>query len=231
MHGIANFSIKGRNIATIPSPRPRPPHTPSTSLPRPHRLLVSNAMHHRQGPRMQNRGRNLPPPVPINDMIRASEIRVISENKEPLGVMSYMEAQAMANDAGVDLVLVVPDASPPVARLIEISKYRYELTKADKENKKKQRDAIVETKELKLRPATDVHDYQVRVRAAQKFLEKGQRVKLTLQFRGREMAHQDVGRDMFNRFVEDMGEAAVVEADAKMVGRQMTMVLGPKKDI
>jgi len=180
---------------------------------------------------MQNRGRNLPPPVPINDMIRASEIRVISENKEPLGVMSYMEAQAMANDAGVDLVLVVPDASPPVARLIEISKYRYELTKADKENKKKQRDAIVETKELKLRPATDVHDYQVRVRAAQKFLEKGQRVKLTLQFRGREMAHQDVGRDMFNRFVEDMGEAAVVEADAKMVGRQMTMLLGPKKEI
>ena len=113
----------------------------------------------------------------------------------------------------------------------EFSKYNYELIKAAKDAKKKQRENAVETKELKLRPATDVHDYQVKVRAAQKFLAKGDKVKLTLQFKGREMEFKDIGRQMFERFVEDMEGQAAVEQPMQMQGRQMTMTIGPKKEV
>lgn len=170
--------------------------------------------------------------VPMNEAIRADEIRVIGEDKEPLGVMSKREALDLASENGVDLILVVPDASPPVCRLIEYSKFNYEKTKAEKDAKKKQRESVIETKELKMRPGTDVHDYQVKVRAAQKFIEKGLRVKLTLQFRGREMEFKEIGREMFDRFVRDLGgvEEISVEQAAKMQGRQMNMILGPKKE-
>ena len=150
-----------------------------------------------------------------------------------MGVYSTEEALAIARDASVDLVMVVPDANPPVCRLIEYSKYNYELLKAAKDAKKKQREAIVETKEVKLRPATDVHDYQTKVRAASKFLSKGARVKLTVQFKGREMEFKEIGREMFARFVEDLGGDAEVsiEQPAQMQGRQMTMVLASKKEL
>ncbi|KAL4419379.1 hypothetical protein ABPG77_002906 [Micractinium sp. CCAP 211/92] len=167
--------------------------------------------------------------VPMNENIRAPEVRVLAEDKTPLGVMPTSAALAEARALGVDMIMVVPDASPPVVRLMEFSKYNYELEKSAKEAKKKQRESVIETKELKLRPATDVHDYQVKVKAAQKFLGKGHRVKLTLQFRGREMEFQQIGREMFQRFVEDCGPGTAIEQAAQMQGRQMSMVLGPPK--
>lgn len=167
----------------------------------------------------------------MNDDIRAPEVRVISEEKEPLGVFNTDDAIVMARDAGVDLIMVVPGAVPPVCRLMEYSKYNYELSKSAKDAKKKQREAIVETKELKLRPATDVHDYQTKMRAAQKFLGKGNRVKVIVQFKGREMEFKDIGREMFSRFLEDLGGEAEVSVDQKpqMQGRQMSMVLSKKE--
>lgn len=169
--------------------------------------------------------------VLMNEEIEAAEVRVIAEDKEALGVMKIDEALRMAQDQEVDLLLVVPGASPPVCRLIEYSKFKYEKTKAEKDAKKKQRESVIETKELKMRPGTDVHDYQVRVRAAQKFIDKGFRVKLTLQFRGREMEFKEIGREMFDRFIEDLGGAEEVNIDAspKMQGRQMLMVISKKQ--
>lgn len=167
----------------------------------------------------------------MNDAIQASEVRVMTAQKDPLGVMSTREALQMARDEGVDLICVVPDAQPPVCRIMSLDKYNYEMSKAAKDAKKKQRESIIETKELKLRPSTDVHDYQVKVRAAEKFLSKGSRVKLTIQFKGREMEFKQIGREMFERFIEDLGgESSVsVEAGPQMQGRQMTMLVGPKK--
>ena len=171
--------------------------------------------------------------VLMNEEIDAAEVRVIGEDKEPLGVMGIDEALRMAQDQEVDLLLVVPGASPPVCRLIEYSKFNYEKTKAEKDAKKKQRESVIETKELKMRPGTDVHDYQVRVRAAQKFIDKGFRVKLTLQFRGREMEFKEIGREMFDRFVEDLGGSEEVNIDSspKMQGRQMLMVISKKQEV
>ena len=171
------------------------------------------------------------PSVPMNEDIRSPEVRLLGEEKEPLGVFSTDEALAMAREAGLDLILIVPDAQPPVCRLMLYSKFNYELVKAAKDAKKKQREAIIETKEVKLRPATDVHDYQTKVRAASKFLAKGARVKLIVQFKGREMEFKDIGREMFTRFLEDLGgvEEVSVEQQAMMQGRQMTMLLAPKK--
>ncbi len=171
--------------------------------------------------------------VLMNDEIDAAEVRVIGEDKEPLGILGIDEALRMAQDQEVDLLLVVPGASPPVCRLIEYSKFKYEKTKAEKDAKKKQRESVIETKELKMRPGTDVHDYQVRVRAAQKFIDKGFRVKLTLQFRGREMEFKEIGREMFNRFVEDLGGSEEVNIDSspKMQGRQMLMVISKKQEV
>jgi len=167
----------------------------------------------------------------MNEEITASQVRVVGEDKEPLGVMGIDEALEMAEDVGVDLLLVVPDASPPVCRLCDYSKYKYEKTKAEKDAKKKQRESVIEVKELKMRPGTDVHDYQVRVRAAQKFIDKNFRVKLTLQFRGREMEFKEIGREMFERFVEDLGGEQVVniESPMRMQGRQMNMVISKKE--
>jgi translation initiation factor IF-3 len=170
--------------------------------------------------------------VPMNEDIRFPEVRLMDEAKQPLGVVAISEALDMAKKADVDLILVVPDASPPVCRLIDFSKYNYELEKAAKDAKKKQREAQIEIKELKLRPATDIHDYQVKVRAASKFLLKGARVKLVVQFKGREMEFKDIGREMFNRFLDDLGgtDEVSVEQPAQMQGRQMIMVIGPKKE-
>ncbi|PRW33264.1 translation initiation factor IF-3 [Chlorella sorokiniana] len=182
-----------------------------------------------QGPRGGRQQRDPYAGVTMNEAIRAPEVRVLAEDRSPLGVMPTRQALAEARAEGLDMILVVPDAAPPVVRLMEVSKFLYEQVKAAKEAKKKQREAVVETKELKLRPATDVHDYQVKVKAAQKFLGKGHRVKLTLQFRGREMEFQQIGREMFQRFVEDCGSDVAIEQAPAMQGRQMSMVLGPAK--
>ncbi|KAK9909368.1 hypothetical protein WJX75_001091 [Coccomyxa subellipsoidea] len=168
--------------------------------------------------------------TPINDEIEADEVRVTGEDREPLGIMSLMEALDMADESGVDVVLITPDADPPVVRLIEYSKYKFEQAKASKEASKKQREARQDLKELKFRPSTDVHDYQVRLRAAQKFIAKGDKVKLTLTFKGREMQFQEIGKDLFKKFVEDVGDTATVIQDARMMGNQMTLLLSPNKN-
>eukprot|EP00891_Asterochloris_glomerata_P006846 jgi/Astpho2/6846/e_gw1.00105.91.1_t len=146
-----------------------------------------------------------------------------------MGVMSYNEAMDKAIAEDLDLVLISADASPPVCRIMDASKHKYELEKADKESKKKQREARQDLKELKVRPSTDVHDYEVRLRSAEKFLKKGDKVKFTLQFRGREMQYKEDGQQMLQRFLSDLGELANVESGPLMQGRQMIMVVGPQK--
>ncbi|KAL6785381.1 CIF3 [Auxenochlorella protothecoides x Auxenochlorella symbiontica] len=182
------------------------------------------------GPSFRDR-RQSTPGVLVNDQIREREVRVIDEDRETLGVFQTFEALAMAQEREVDLILVVPDASPPVCRLMDISKYNYELSKAAKDAKKKQRENITETKELKFRPGTDVHDYQTKLRAAQRFVSKSNKVKVSLQFRGREMDLIDQGHEMCKRIIEDLGSAIVVESPPSMQGRTMNMILGPRKDV
>ena len=225
--GHFSFSILSAQVATAEQAG-APPFQRNYSSPRPGGTFFGGGG--RGGGRGgRGRGRGFPqqrPTVPMNDDIRFSEVRVVGEEKEPLGVFATEDALAMAREAGLDLILVVPDAQPPVCRLMEYSKYNYELLKAAQDAKKKQREAMIETKEVKMRPGTDVHDYQTKVRAAAKFIAKGARVKLTVQFKGREMEFKDIGREMFTRFVEDLGgEAEIcVEQPAQMQGRAMTMV-------
>ena len=144
-----------------------------------------------------------------------------------MGVVTIAEALEIATTAGVDLVEISPNAEPPVCRLMDYGKFLYEKSKATKEQKKKQKQ--VQVKEMKFRPGTDDGDYQVKLRNLVRFLEEGNKAKITLRFRGREMAHQDLGFDLLNRIKADLEELAVVEAFPKMEGRQAVMVLAPKK--
>lgn len=144
-----------------------------------------------------------------------------------MGVVSIAEALETAATAGVDLVEISPNAEPPVCRLMDYGKFLYEKSKASKEQRKKQKQ--IQVKEVKFRPGTDDGDYQVKLRNLIRFLEEGNKAKITLRFRGREMAHQDLGFDLLNRIKADLDELAVVEAFPKMEGRQAVMVLAPKK--
>lgn len=144
-----------------------------------------------------------------------------------MGVVSLKEAQAAADEAGVDLVEISPNAEPPVCRVMDYGKYLFEKAKAQKEQKKKQKQ--IQVKEIKFRPGTDEGDYQVKLRNLIRFLEGGDKAKITLRFRGREMAHQDLGFNLLNRIKDDLAEIATVEAFPKMEGRQAVMVLAPKK--
>ena len=142
------------------------------------------------------------------------------------GVMSPEDGMAIAEEAGLDLVEVSPNANPPVCKVLDLGKYKYEAQKKANEAKKKQK--VIEVKEIKMRPNIDTHDYNVKLRAMQKFFDNGDKVKVTLRFRGREMAHQQLGRDLLLRVKDDAEEFAKVEADPKMEGRQMIMVMAPK---
>ncbi len=146
---------------------------------------------------------------------------------EPIGVVSIKEAQNLADEAGVDLVEISPNAEPPVCRIMDYGKFLFDKAKAQKEQKKKQKQ--VQVKEIKFRPGTDENDYQVKLRNLIRFLEDGDKAKITLRFRGREMAHQNLGMDLLNRIKADLEEYAVVESFPKMEGRQAIMVLAPKK--
>ncbi|WP_458736129.1 translation initiation factor IF-3 [Zobellella taiwanensis] len=146
---------------------------------------------------------------------------------EALGVVSISEALEAAAAAGVDLVEISPNAEPPVCRIMDYGKFLYEKSKATKEQKKKQKQ--IQVKEIKFRPGTDDGDYQVKLRNLIRFLEEGNKAKVTLRFRGREMAHQELGFDLLNRIKADLDELAVVEAFPKLEGRQAVMVLAPKK--
>ncbi len=153
-------------------------------------------------------------------------MRVISPEGKQLGIMPTREALNLARDAGYDLILVAPNANPPVCRMMDLGKYKYELKKKAKEAKKKQK--IIEVKELRFRPKIEEHDYQVKLKHAREFLEDGDKVKIVMRFRGREMAFVDTGREVLDRLVSDLEDVAVVEKRPELEGRQMVMVLAPK---
>ena len=153
-------------------------------------------------------------------------MRCIDPDGEQLGVLDTLEAIRKAEDFGLDLVEVQPNADPPVCKILDYGKFKYEAQKRANEARKKQK--IIEVKEIKLRPNIDEHDYKVKMRNVQKFLDAGDKVKVTLRFRGREMAHQDLGANVLTRVREETDEFAKVEAMPKMEGRQMIMVLAPK---
>lgn len=146
---------------------------------------------------------------------------------EVIGIVTLKEAQELADEAGVDLVEISPNAEPPVCRIMDYGKFLFDKAKSQKEQKKKQK--IVQVKEIKFRPGTDENDYQVKLRNLKRFLDDGDKAKVTLRFRGREMAHQSLGMNLLNRIKDDLAEIAVVEAFPKMEGRQAVMVLAPKK--
>jgi translation initiation factor IF-3 len=162
----------------------------------------------------------------INDAIRAREVRLIDENGQNVGVVGKADALARAEQAGLDLVEVSPDAEPPVCKILDFGKYKYQEQKKAAEARKHQK--IVEIKEIKMRPGIDDHDYDVKMRAIRRFFEEGDKVKITLRFRGREMAHQHLGMDVLKRVKTDTEPIAKVESEPRFEGRQMVMVLAPK---
>ena len=164
----------------------------------------------------------------INEQIRDREVRLIGPDGAQLGIVSAREAMAKAQEAGLDLVKIAPQAKPPVCKIIDYGKYRYELARKEKEARKKQK--TIDVKEVRLSPNIDTNDLNTKIGSARKFIEKGNKVKVTLRFRGREMAHQQIGMEVLNRVKDDLQELAVVESfPTKIEGRQMIMVLAPKK--
>lgn len=163
----------------------------------------------------------------LNEDITYEQIRLVSDSGEQLGILSPDEARKVAEERGMDLVEIAPNAEPPVCRLMDYGKYLYASAKKKQESKKKQKQITV--KEIKFRPGTDIGDYDIKVRNLTKFLDAGNKVKVTLRFRGREMAHQELGMEMLKRVEEDLKEIGVVEQMPKMEGRQMVMVLAPVK--
>ena len=161
-----------------------------------------------------------------NQMITSDKVRVIDENGENLGVMYTREAIEQAAGVGLDLVEVSPSADPPVCKFLDVGKFRYEAQK--KANAARKTQKTQDIKEIKMRPNIDDHDYDVKMRNVRRFIEDGDKVKLTLRFRGRELSHQQLGMDLLRRVQEDVAEIAKVEAYPRMEGRQMLMVLSPK---
>ncbi|MFW5678446.1 MAG: translation initiation factor IF-3 [Rhodosalinus sp.] len=178
---------------------------------------------------MARRPHNAPPPREtgprVNDRIRVPEIRLIGPEGENLGVVPPAKALQAAEAVGLDLVEISPNANPPVCKIMDFGKFKYEQQKRESEARKKQK--VIEVKEVKFRPNTDQHDYDVKMRNVVRFLESGDKVKVTLRFRGREMAHQNLGRDLLQRVAEDVKEIGKVENMPKMEGRQMIMMIGP----
>lgn len=163
----------------------------------------------------------------INEQIKDKEVRVIGEDGEQLGIMSAKEALALAEEAGVDLVKIAPTAKPPVCKIVDYGKFRYQQAQKEKDAKKKQH--VVEIKEIRLSPNIDTNDLNTKVNAAKKFLSKGDRVKITLRFRGREMAHMQASKHILDDFAEACQDVAVVDKAPKVEGRSMTMFLAEKK--
>ena len=163
----------------------------------------------------------------INEQIRDREIRLIGENGEQLGIMSARDAYKMAQEAELDLVKIAPTAKPPVCKIIDYGKYRYELARKEKEARKKQK--VIDVKEVRLSPNIDTNDLNTKVGAARKFLEKGDKVKVTLRFRGREMAHMSKSKYILDDFAESLADIAVVDKHSKVEGRSMVMFLTAKR--
>ena len=163
----------------------------------------------------------------INEQIRDKEVRLIGEDGEQLGIMSSRDALKLAKEAELDLVKIAPGAKPPVCKIIDYGKYRYEMARKEKEAKKKQK--IIEVKEVRLSPNIDVNDLNTKMTSARKFLQKGNKVKVSLRFRGREMAHMQQSKHILDDFAELLADVAVVEKPAKLEGRSMSMVLTEKR--
>ena len=163
----------------------------------------------------------------INEQIRDKEVRLIGENGEQLGVVSFREAMRLAEEAGLDLVKIAPTAKPPVCKIVDYGKFKYEQIRKEKEAKKKQK--VIDVKEIRLSPNIDTNDLNTKVSAARKFLTKGDKVKITLRFRGREMAHMNNSKHILDDFAESLSDIAVVEKAPKVEGRSMTMFLTEKR--
>ncbi|MBD5494860.1 MAG: translation initiation factor IF-3 [Lachnospiraceae bacterium] len=163
----------------------------------------------------------------MNEQIRDKEVRVIGEDGEQLGIMSSKEALKLAEEAGVDLVKIAPTANPPVCRIVDYGKFKYEQTRKEKEAKKKQK--VIEIKEIRLSPNIDTNDLNTKINAARKFITKGDRVKVTLRFRGREMTHMNNSKHILDDFAEALADVAVIEKAPKVEGRSMTMFLAEKR--
>lgn len=164
----------------------------------------------------------------VNDGIRAREVRLISRNGDQLGVKSKREALQIAEQENLDLVLVAPKAKPPVAKVMDYGKYRFELQKKQREARKKQK--TVNVKEVRLSPTIDTNDFNTKMKNARKFLAKGDKVKVSIRFRGRAITHKDIGREVLSRFAEETKDVASVESKAKMDGRSMFLMLAPKTE-
>ena len=162
----------------------------------------------------------------LNEEIRDKEIRLIGDTGEQLGIMSAAEALNIAEERGLDLVKISPQAQPPVCKLMNYGKFKFEQSKREKEARKNQH--VVEIKEIRMSPGIDVGDFNTKLKNAQKFLADGNRVKVSVRFRGREMAHTEIGRDLLTKFAEQCAEVATMDKAPKMEGRSMTMFLSPK---
>jgi len=165
--------------------------------------------------------------VRVNEEIDAPQVRLIGEDGEQLGIVPLAKALAVAEEAGLDLVEIAPMANPPVCKVMDYGKYRYQEQKKAHEARLKQKQ--IQVKEIKLRPGTDENDYQIKLRNLRRFLEEGDKAKVTLRFRGRELSHQELGMRQLERIREDLAEVGVVEQMPRLEGRQMVMIIAPKK--
>ncbi len=163
----------------------------------------------------------------VNEKIRAREVRLINQNGDNVGIVSVVEALDMAREVGLDLLEISPQANPPVCKIMDYGKWKYEESKKQSEAKKAQK--VVETKELKIRPNIDVHDFQVKIKAAERFIEDGNKVKFTVRFKGREITNQDSGIQLLNRIKAELGDKIKVDKEPVMEGRQMIMFVVPNK--
>ena len=189
----------------------------------------TNVSNHKRIDKIARRPHNAPPSREtgprVNEAIESPELRLIGAEGENIGVVTPQKALILADEAGLDLVEISPNATPPVCKIMDFGKYKYEQQKRESEARKKQK--VIEVKEIKFRPGTDTHDYDVKMRSVFKFLDNGDKVKITLRFRGREMAHQNLGRELLERVADDVQEMGKVENIPKMEGRQMTKMIGP----
>ena len=166
----------------------------------------------------------------INDQIKVNELMVIGPNGEQLGIERIEDARTLATYAGFDLVLISPNANPQVCKIMDYNKYKYETKKRQKENQKRQRENTLEVKEYRLSVSIDIHDFNTRVKNSTKYLEKGHKIKVSIRFKGREMAHPELGKEVLLRFAKTLENIAVIEQNPKLEGRFMTMILAPLKE-
>ena len=169
--------------------------------------------------------RSKPQGPKANERIKALDVQVIGSDGNNLGVMQLKQAIQQARDEGLDLIEISPNANPPVCKIMDMGKYKYDLQKKANQAKKKQK--VVSLKEIKLRPGTEIHDYNFKIKNAKKFITKGDKVKFTVKFKGREMQHTELGKDLMNRIVEETKDIAKVESQPKFEGRQMVMIIQP----